>query len=73
VETLKLAQLDAERVFEWHDGILVEAMRDGGLLLIDEISLANDSVLERLNSVLERERTLTLTEQSAAEAIKIQA
>jgi midasin len=37
-------------------------MRDGGLLLIDEISLANDSVLERLNSVLERERTLTLTE-----------
>jgi midasin len=62
VETLKLAQLDAERVFEWHDGILVEAMRDGGLLLIDEISLANDSVLERLNSVLERERTLTLTE-----------
>ena len=48
-------------------------MRDGGLLLIDEISLANDSVLERLNSVLERERTLTLTEQSAAEAIKIQA
>ncbi len=62
METLKLAQLDAERVFEWHDGILVEAMRDGGLLLIDEISLANDSVLERLNSVLERERTLTLTE-----------
>jgi len=37
-------------------------MRDGGLLLIDEISLANDSVLERLNSVLERERTLVLTE-----------
>ena len=62
METLKLAQLDAERVFEWHDGILVEAMREGGLLLIDEISLANDSVLERLNSVLERERTLTLTE-----------
>jgi len=40
-------------VFEWHDGILVEAMQEGALLLIDEISLANDSVLERLNSVFE--------------------
>lgn len=41
-------------VFEWNDGILVESMEKGGLLLIDEISLANDSVLERLNSVFEK-------------------
>lgn len=33
------------------------------MLLIDEISLADDSVLERLNSVLERERTLLLPEK----------
>mmetsp|Transcript_29535 Transcript_29535/g.44963 ORF Transcript_29535/g.44963 Transcript_29535/m.44963 type:complete len:201 (+) Transcript_29535:4203-4805(+) len=58
-------------VFEWTDGILVEAMRSGGLLLIDEISLANDSVLERLNSVFEAERLLVLSERSSAEAIKI--
>ena len=32
-------------------------MKEGGLLLIDEISLANDSVLERLNSVFEYDRT----------------
>ena len=51
-------------VFEWHDGILVEAMQTGGLLLIDEISLANDSVLERLNSVFEQERMLILSEKS---------
>jgi midasin (ATPase involved in ribosome maturation) len=31
----------------------VKAMQSGGLLLIDEISLASDSVLERLNSVFE--------------------
>ncbi len=37
-------------------------MKSGELLLIDEISLAEDSVLERLNSVLEVERTLLLTE-----------
>lgn len=31
-------------------------MQEGGVFLIDEISLAEDSVLERLNSVLESER-----------------
>ena len=54
---------DLSCVFEWHDGILIEAMEKGGLLLIDEISLANDSVLERLNSVFEYDRTLVLTEK----------
>ena len=58
-------------VFEWHDGLLVEAMQAGGLLLIDEISLANDSVLERLNSVFEQDRMLILSEKSSSEAIKI--
>ena len=62
---------DLECIFEWHDGILVESMEKGGLLLIDEISLANDSVLERLNSVFEAERTLVLTEKSSSEAIKV--
>lgn len=38
-------------------------MRRGGIFLIDEISLADDSVLERLNSVLEPERGLTLSEK----------
>lgn len=38
-------------------------MMSGGSLLIDEISLADDSVLERLNSVLEPERKLLLAER----------
>lgn len=46
-------------------------MRSGGLLLIDEISLANDSVLERLNSVFERDRTLVISEKSAEQAVTI--
>lgn len=37
------------RLFEWHDGPLVRAMREEGVFLMDEISLADDSVLERLN------------------------
>ena len=38
-------------------------MKKGAMFLVDEISLADDSVLERLNSVLEPERTLLLAEK----------
>ncbi|KDQ62541.1 hypothetical protein JAAARDRAFT_189845 [Jaapia argillacea MUCL 33604] len=50
-------------LFEWHDGPLVESMRKGDVFLLDEISLADDSVLERLNSVLEPGRTIVLAEK----------
>ncbi|KAL0877422.1 hypothetical protein Bca101_027127 [Brassica carinata] len=50
-------------IFVWQDGPLVEAMRAGNILLVDEISLADDSVLERLNSVLEPGRKLSLAEK----------
>lgn len=45
-------------IFVWQDGPLVEAMKAGNIVLVDEISLADDSVLERLNSVLETGRKL---------------
>jgi midasin len=60
-----LSRLSA--MFEWYDGPLVEAMRTGGVFLMDEISLADDSVLERLNSVLESGRTITLAEKGGAQ------
>jgi midasin len=50
-------------LFEWVDGILVRAMKNGQHFLLDEISLAEDSVLERLNSVLEPSRTILLAEK----------
>ena len=43
------------------------AVKNGDDLMIDEISLADDSVLERLNSVLEEEKTLLLAENSTEE------
>ena len=52
-----------DKLFEWVDGPLVKAMKGGAMFLIDEISLADDSVLERLNSVLEPERTILLAEK----------
>ena len=55
----------ANALFEWSDGSLIQAMRSGDLFLLDEISLAEDSVLERLNSVLEPSRTLFLAEKGS--------
>ena len=52
-----------DRLFAWSDGPLVTAMRGGDVFLADEISLAEDSVLERMNSVLEPERRILLAER----------
>ncbi|KAF2362034.1 ATPase dynein-related AAA domain [Trinorchestia longiramus] len=60
------SDLEDDRLFEWVDGPLIHAMREGGMFLADEISLAEDSVLERLNSVLEPERTLVLAEKGSS-------
>lgn len=38
--------------FEYVNGVVIDAMLDGAVLLIDEINTAEDSVLERLNQVL---------------------
>lgn len=43
---------ETQKLFEWVDGPLVRSMKSGGFFLVDEISLADDSVLERLNSLL---------------------
>ncbi|RMJ23781.1 hypothetical protein PHISP_05349 [Aspergillus sp. HF37] len=50
-------------LFEWFDGSLITAMKAGQYFLLDEISLADDSVLERLNSVLEPQRSILLAEK----------
>lgn len=42
-------------------------MKSGSCVLIDEISLAEDAVLERLNSVLEPQRKLLVAERSRQE------
>ncbi|XP_063773055.1 midasin [Pseudophryne corroboree] len=58
---------EGSKLFEWHDGPLVLAMKEDSFFLLDEISLADDSVLERLNSVLEVEKTLVLAEKGSGQ------
>ena len=55
-------------LFEWADGSLVQAMKTGAFFLLDEISLADDSVLERINSVLESQRSILLAEKGSLDS-----
>ncbi|CBH08836.1 hypothetical protein, conserved [Trypanosoma brucei gambiense DAL972] len=64
-----LPNQQSSAIFQWRNGPLVECMLKGGVFVLDEISLAEDSVLERLNSVLEPGRTVTLAEKSTADVI----
>ena len=58
IEELSNLHQKWQTIFMRQDGPLVLAMNDGDLFFVDEISLADDSVLERLNSVLDPERKL---------------
>ncbi|KAF8890020.1 P-loop containing nucleoside triphosphate hydrolase protein [Gymnopilus junonius] len=68
LQTIYQRMLRLNSIFEWHDGPLVEAMRGGDVFLLDEISLADDSVLERLNSVLEPGRSIVLAERGGMDS-----
>jgi MoxR-like ATPase len=68
LQSLKLLFKRAQCIFEWNDGPLVEAMKHGDMFMLDEISLADDSVLERLNSVLEPQRLLVLAEKATLDS-----
>ncbi|ORZ38563.1 hypothetical protein BCR44DRAFT_1497173 [Catenaria anguillulae PL171] len=59
----KSTENNKAKLFEWQDGPLVQAMKQGHYFLLDEVSLADDSVLERLNSVLEPSRALLIAEK----------
>jgi len=51
--------------FEWLDGVIVRAVQTGAWLVLDNANLCSASVLDRLNSLLERPNgTLSINEHS---------
>lgn len=64
VEMQQVAANERIRPPQWRfqEGLIPQAMRKGWWVILDEVNLAEPPVLERLNSVLEREPTLVLTE-----------
>ncbi|EXJ95383.1 hypothetical protein A1O1_00504 [Capronia coronata CBS 617.96] len=71
VERTRASIAAYQSLFTWSDGSLVRAMKSGDHFLLDEISLADDSVLERLNSVLEPSRTILLAEKGSVDNLVI--
>ncbi|MEW8322453.1 MAG: AAA family ATPase [Candidatus Thiodiazotropha taylori] len=62
VQQVKIAEDFPVRQWRWQDGLIPQAMRCGWILLLDECNLAEPQILERINSVLEQNPTLVLTE-----------
>jgi MoxR-like ATPase len=52
-----------EKLIDWQDGIITEAIRRAGWVLLDNISDADPCVLERLNPLLEQNPHWVLTEK----------
>ncbi|ODV93781.1 hypothetical protein PACTADRAFT_71717 [Pachysolen tannophilus NRRL Y-2460] len=69
IDEIKKLNQSLRVLFEWCDGPLIQALESGNFFLLDEISLADDAVLERLNSVLEPERSLLLAEKGTTDAL----
>lgn len=67
VESQKLAQAEGFSIPEWRwqDGLDVVAKKKGMWLILDEINLAEAQILERLNSQLERNPSITLSENGS--------
>ena len=49
-------------MFRWHDGALVSALKQGHWILLDELNLADPEILERINSLLDDEGSLVISE-----------
>lgn len=48
--------------FEWRDGPLLRALKEGHWIVLDELNLASQSVLEGLNAVLDHRGELYIPE-----------
>jgi len=55
-------QDDEDIQFRWCDGALLRAIKEGHWFLIDEMNLAQQSVLEGLNAILDHRRTVYIPE-----------
>lgn len=60
---------DGETVTEWIDGPLTSAVREGAVLLLDEINAADANTVAALNAVMEQRATRSLTIPQTGEQI----
>ncbi|KAI0304301.1 hypothetical protein B0F90DRAFT_1235505 [Multifurca ochricompacta] len=65
----EFAAVNTASRFEWIDGPLVRALKEGHWLLLDNANLCSPSVLDRLNSLCEPSGVLTLIERGLVDGI----
>ena len=58
-------------LFEWVDGPITSAMKEGHIIVLDEIALVMDSVLERMNSIFETDSVLVLSEKNINDNVEV--
>lgn len=66
IESQKIAQQEGLKIpdWRWQDGLDIQAKKNGWWLILDEINLAEPQILERLNSQLEKNPSLTVSENN---------
>ncbi|CAG9859620.1 unnamed protein product [Phyllotreta striolata] len=57
------SSINAGGTFEWVDSVLIQCLRTGSWLLIDNVNLCSSAVLDRLNALLEPGGVLAVTER----------
>ncbi|MBX9717948.1 MAG: AAA family ATPase, partial [Microbacteriaceae bacterium] len=56
-------------MFTWRNGVVVDAALNGYWLILDNINLGNASVLDRINSILEPNGSIILTEEGQGRVV----
>lgn len=62
--------LDSDSCLEWQDGILIDALKNGYYLNLDELNLSETEVLERINSLLDDAGSVVVYEHENEKYIK---
>ena len=65
------ANSNNKSLFELVDGPITSGMKEGNIVLMDEIALVMDSVLERMNSIFEADSVLILSEKNINDNVEI--
>jgi midasin len=65
----KIKKADKSFIFKFIEGKLVQSIKNGDWILLDEINLAPDDVLNKVISIIDK--TVLLTEKADVENIKI--
>lgn len=50
--------------FKWYDGVLLDALKNGYWILLEELNLASQSILEGLNAILDHRGTVFIPEMN---------